>query len=377
MGTQLSMVLCLLLGATVATLMKPQPENEFSGHPHVLSDFSQDCHPNSDSEESQGVTVVTLPRIRFAGCRLLGESAYSAPGALVLFPELFVPMVMVPVGALAPSAPLRRAGSRLQRPTVFLPRSAAHALDPSVLSSLAYNAASDWHLPQAVTRTEASMAEVKSFVCKLIGIFFSYLAWVLGIILARTQSWHTWEFNSTSVRLVRIGLWEAIYFQTFNVSGATIELPVRAKINDSWVIPEEIRYGQDLILLANTMKSAVLIFSSLALLIEWVNNRYPEFLRIYYKFSTVFLFLGSICTMTAVIWNFLADASEQTALQFPPNFPVRKEMLTKKHLPSTLPLGLATSTFSLLSSIIFFSEMCFSKQTAQVFPLKAAKLPPE
>ncbi|XP_012585691.1 PREDICTED: uncharacterized protein LOC105854138 [Condylura cristata] len=212
---------------------------------------------------------------------------------------------------------------------------------------------------------------MKPFICKVTGVFFSYAAWALGIILARSQSWRMWEFKGSSISMVFIGLWEASYFQTFNISGSLIELPVHAKINQSWVIPEEIRYGQDMILLANTMKSVVLVFGSLALLINWVNSQYAEFLRTYYKLSACFLLVSCASTVSSVIWNFSVDTYGQSTLQFPRHFPVRTEMIVKRHFSYTLPLGITTGSISLVSASLFLSEFCYVKQTAQVRPLEA------
>lgn len=53
-----------------------------------------------------------------------------------------------------------------------------------------------------------------------------------------------------------------------NVSGIMVELPMYTMINSSWVISDEISYGQGLMLLANFMMSAALIFSTVALFVS-------------------------------------------------------------------------------------------------------------
>lgn len=220
-----------------------------------------------------------------------------------------------------------------------------------------------------------SQPELKYFFLKLLGLFFSYLAWALGICLASSRSWRVWEFNSNIVPLVFIGLWEAFYFQRFNISGSIVELPMHNRINGSWVISDEILYGQDLILLANFMKSVVLVFGSMALLVCWIHAPYPDFLRLCYNISAFFLVFSSSCTMITVSWNFAVDFYGETTLDFPPSFPTGKETLIRKHFSYVFPLGLTTGTLSLISAAMFFCETFSVKHWSQVKPMVVGKHP--
>lgn len=209
------------------------------------------------------------------------------------------------------------------------------------------------------------------------GLFFSYLAWAFGISLANSTSWRVWEFNSNIVPIVFIGLWDAFYLQKFNISGAIVELPMYCRINGSWVISDEIWYGQDLILLANFMKSTVLIFGSVALLVCWIHAPYPDFLRLCYNISAFFLTCSCSCTMITVSWNFAVDFYGQTTLDFPLRFPIGKEMLIRKHFSYVFPLGITTSTLSLISATMFFCETFSIKQWGKVKPVTVGKCPKE
>uniref|UniRef100_A0A4W2EPH5 Uncharacterized protein n=1 Tax=Bos indicus x Bos taurus TaxID=30522 RepID=A0A4W2EPH5_BOBOX len=174
----------------------------------------------------------------------------------------------------------------------------------------------------------------------------------LSADLAHSRSWRVWEFDSDIVSVVFIGLWEAFYQQKFNISGIMVELPMYSEINSSWVISNEISYGQGLMLLANFMMSVALIFSSVALFVSRIKAPYPDFLRLCYKASALLLFLSCTCITIAVSWNFTVDFYGQTTLDFPLTFPVEREMITNKRLSYVFPLGTATSI--LLFGIFIF-----------------------
>ncbi|XP_037677999.1 uncharacterized protein LOC119523305, partial [Choloepus didactylus] len=186
-----------------------------------------------------------------------------------------------------------------------------------------------------------------------IGLFLSYLSWAFGLVLANSRSWRVCEFDSTIVPVVFIGLWEAFYFQIFNICGSPVELPVYSQINMSWVISSEIAYGQDLMLLDNFMKSVALVFSSVALLVSWIDGPYPDFLRSCYNKAAIFLFLSCACTVATVSWNFAVDFFGQTTLNFPQNFPIDKDILMRKCLSYVFPLGIMTAFLSLIGSTMF------------------------
>nr|XP_020006870.1 uncharacterized protein LOC109674282 [Castor canadensis] len=210
---------------------------------------------------------------------------------------------------------------------------------------------------------------MKHWTCKLIGLLCSYTAWAVGLSLASSRSWRVWEFKSNAVQFVFIGLWEAYYYQKVNISGSMIELPIHSSINASWIISPEFYYGQDLILLANFMKSVVLIFSTEATMVSWIKDPYPDFLRSCYNISVFFLVLSSACTVGAVSWNYSVDFYGHTTLDFPDSFPIKKEALTKKHFSHVFPLGILTSSLSLFIAIMFLYEACSLKQWNKVQPM--------
>jgi hypothetical protein len=74
-----------------------------------------------------------------------------------------------------------------------------------------------------------------------------------------------------------------------------------------------------------------------------------------------------------VIWNYAVDFYGQTTLDFPGTFPVTKEALIKKHLSHVFPLGMLTATFSLISAVMFMSEIYAMKQGNRVKPVVLAK----
>jgi hypothetical protein len=189
------------------------------------------------------------------------------------------------------------------------------------------------------------------------GILCSLIAFVFGIILAKSKSWHVWEFENDTVQVLFIGLWEADYYQKFNISGSIVELPIHTTINESWIVPPELHHIRNLILLANFMKLGVLFFSMEAAFVSWMKALYPDFLRSCYKISTFFLILCSACTVVAVSWNHAVDFYVETTLDFPGTFPVKKEALTKKHFSYVLPLGVLTAIFSLFGATIFINKM--------------------
>lgn len=127
---------------------------------------------------------------------------------------------------------------------------------------------------------------------KLLGLCFTYVSWALGTGLAHSKSWRVWEFHSKVVPIMFLGLWEAFYLQNVvDESGIIVELSSFIKINESWVISDEISYGRELLLLDNLMKSVTLYFSSLAFFVTWTNGPYPEFVRSCYNISASFLYL--------------------------------------------------------------------------------------
>uniref|UniRef100_G1U3M7 Uncharacterized protein n=1 Tax=Oryctolagus cuniculus TaxID=9986 RepID=G1U3M7_RABIT len=213
------------------------------------------------------------------------------------------------------------------------------------------------------------LSEMKQWICKLIGLFFSYLSWAFGVSLVNSRSWRVWEFDSQTVPFVFIGFWEAFYYKRVNISGSVTEVPMSSTINASWVISTEIEYGRDLIVLPIFMKTTVLIFSTVAVLVSWIKAPYPEFIQMCYKISVFFLFTSCGCTFTVVIWNFIVDFYGQSTLDFPLTFPVDKEILIRKHFSYVFPAGISTATLSLVSATMFLCELCLAERRNRVKPL--------
>uniref|UniRef100_G3U4X6 Uncharacterized protein n=1 Tax=Loxodonta africana TaxID=9785 RepID=G3U4X6_LOXAF len=198
--------------------------------------------------------------------------------------------------------------------------------------------------------------EMKHFLRKLLGLLFSYMSWTCGIILAMSRSWRVWEVDSEIVPMVSIGLWEVFYIQDLNISGVLVKMGQVCVMDGSWALPDEITYAQELIVLANLMKSVVLSFGTTTLWVSWIKAPYPEFLRMYYRICTHLLLLSSCCTLSAVIWNFSADFSGETTFDFPESFPVKKEALIRERGSYVLPLAITTTFLSVISAFSFLFE---------------------
>ncbi|KAI5146867.1 Mitochondrial-Processing Peptidase Subunit Beta [Manis pentadactyla] len=222
---------------------------------------------------------------------------------------------------------------------------------------------------------QRSQPERKHFFVKMTGLLINILVWSLGIALASSRSWRVWEFDSNIAPVVFIGLWDAFYFHNMNISSSLAQLRMQSSLNGSWVLSDEIRYGRDLILLANCMVFVTFIFVSKALWVHWITDAHPEFLRFYYKIAASFLFLSSISDITAVTMNFYVDFYGQTTLDFPPSFPVKKEMLVRKRFTYVFPLGITTAVLSLISATLFFYDTCSIKWSNRVNAMPTAELP--
>ncbi|XP_021030312.1 uncharacterized protein LOC110303542 [Mus caroli] len=205
--------------------------------------------------------------------------------------------------------------------------------------------------------------EVKGFInekdCiyKLSRLFCSLAAFMLEILIASTLSWRLWEFDSNVVQFVSFGLWEAYYPQQFNISGKLTKMLVYTPIDSTWNISTEFMYAQNLIISAILMKPVVLLFSVMAIKISCMKNPLVEMQIYFYKISALTLSVSSMFTFVSVIWNHVVDLYGQTTLDFPYDFPVKKEALRSKHLTLVLPVGLLISTMSLFGVIMFLSEI--------------------
>ncbi|XP_040599742.1 uncharacterized protein LOC101840601 [Mesocricetus auratus] len=198
---------------------------------------------------------------------------------------------------------------------------------------------------------------VKEWIFRLSGFLCSLLSSAFGIILAGSRYWRLWEFDSDVVQLVYIGLWEAYYHQELQISGSVIRILVHSPVNSSWIISPEFRCAQKLILLAMFIKPVVVIFSSATIRVSIIKASVPEIQIVCYKCSVLILLLSSLCTVLSVTWNHVVDFYGETTFDFPPNFPVRKEDLIKKHHTHVFPIGVMTTTLSLLAMIMFLFEI--------------------
>ncbi|XP_052027520.1 uncharacterized protein LOC127675425 [Apodemus sylvaticus] len=200
-------------------------------------------------------------------------------------------------------------------------------------------------------------AGVKEWIFRVTGFFCSLLSSGLGMILASSKYWRLWEFDNKVIQLVYIGLWEAYYHCEVNYSGTETEILVHRPVNSTWTISPEFQFARNLIFLAMLINPVVVFFTSAAIRVSIIKASVPEIQIVCYKCSILILILSSICTIISVTWNHVADFYGETTLDFPPNFPVKKEALIKKHSTHVFPLGLLTTTLSLFSIIMFLFEI--------------------
>lgn len=209
--------------------------------------------------------------------------------------------------------------------------------------------------------------------CKILALGFSYLSWALSLAIANSTSWRVWEFDSDVIPIMFIGLWETFYVETLNVSDHMVNVSTYAKLNESWVTPDEIFYGQNLVLLANFVMPVALVFASLAVWASWIKAPFPGFTRAFYTIAALCLLFNCFCITLTVSWNFSVDFYGQTTLEFPPNFPVDKHMLINKRISYVLPLGITVASLLIISAVIFFVDMCSIKPRYQVKLRSVAK----
>lgn len=200
-------------------------------------------------------------------------------------------------------------------------------------------------------------AGAKEWIFRVTGFICSLLSSGLGIILASSKYWRLWEFDNNIVQFVYIGLWEAYYHWEFNYSGTESIILVHRPVNSTWTISPEFKCARNLIFLAMLIKPVVVIFSSASIRVSIIKASVPDIQIMCYKCSILILILSSLCTIISVTWNHVVDLYGETTLDFPPNFPVKKEALIKKHITHVFPMGLLTTTLSLLSIIMFLFEI--------------------
>ncbi|KAF6072975.1 hypothetical protein HJG60_009995 [Phyllostomus discolor] len=203
---------------------------------------------------------------------------------------------------------------------------------------------------------------------KRLALVLSYVSWAFSISIAISKSWRVWEFDSDVISTMYFGLWEASYMQKINMSGYMLKFPVSAVLNDSWNIPDEIYYGQDLILLTNFLTPVTLYFGSLAIWASWKNDLYPDFLQACYNISALFLVLSCFCITLTISWNFIVDIYGETTLDFPPGFPVGKDMVEAQRVSYVLPLGITSASLALVSALLFSYDWYSNVQWCQEKP---------
>ncbi|XP_007652051.2 uncharacterized protein LOC100761322, partial [Cricetulus griseus] len=200
---------------------------------------------------------------------------------------------------------------------------------------------------------------------KLIGLLSSLSALVFEIVNGISQYWRLWQFNNKVVQFVSFGLFEVCYPQEFNISGTVIKMLVHTPINSTWTISPEFKYAQTLLLCAILMKPIVMIFDAIAIKISCMQDPFLELQICCYKISALVLCVSSIFTCVAVSWNHFVDHYGQTSLDFPPDFPVKKEALIHKHYTAVFPIGLLTASMSLIGVIFYLSEINALKLQSQ------------
>ena len=114
------------------------------------------------------------------------------------------------------------------------------------------------------------------------------------------------------------------------------------------------------------MKLVVLIFSAIAINIGCMKDPFIEMQIYCYKMAALVLCVSSVFTFVSVSWNHIVDHYGQTTLDFPPDFPVKKEALISKHYTAVFPIGVLIATMSLFGVMFFLFEINSLKLKNQV-----------
>lgn len=203
---------------------------------------------------------------------------------------------------------------------------------------------------------------MKPLLLKTLAVALAYVSWVFSLVIANSLSWRVWEFESERIPIMHLGLWELCYLEVVNMSGQMLQVSVYTKFNSSWSLPNEIYYGQDLMLLANFLAPVALLFSTLAVWASWKQTPFPYFFRTCYNTAALHLLLSCFCVTLVVAWNFSMDLVGQTALEFPPKFLVNKSMILSKSVSYVLLLGSLASVSSFIGVILFAMDIYSSKK---------------
>ncbi|XP_031232496.1 uncharacterized protein LOC116095104 [Mastomys coucha] len=213
----------------------------------------------------------------------------------------------------------------------------------------------------------------KEYIYKLSGLFSSISTFVFEILIASSLCWRLWEFDNNDVQFVSFGLWEVYYPQQVNISGTLTTILVYTPIDSTWNISTEFLYAQNLIVWAILMKPVVLVFSIMAIKLSFMKDSLVDMQICCYKVSALILSVSSVFTFVSVTWNHMVDLYGQTTLDFPSDFPVKKEALRNKHLTAMLPVGLLIATMSVFGVIMFLSEIRYLKLQSPVKAKYASK----
>lgn len=105
------------------------------------------------------------------------------------------------------------------------------------------------------------------------------------------------------------------------------------------------------------MKPIVLILGAIAIKISCMKDPIVEMEKSCYKICAFILCVSSLFISVSVCWNHFVDHYGQTTLDFPCDFPVKKEALISKHYTGVLLLGVVTAIMSFFGVLFFLSEM--------------------
>ncbi|OBS59025.1 hypothetical protein A6R68_09850 [Neotoma lepida] len=114
--------------------------------------------------------------------------------------------------------------------------------------------------------------------------------------------------------------------------------------------------------------------NSVAIKISYMKDPFNEMKLFCYKMSAIIMSLSSIFIFVAVSLNHLVDIYGQITLDFPPDFLVKKEDLTKKYCKTVFPVVFLTASMSLFGVILFLYEMSSLTEQSQVKAQCAPKL---
>ncbi|XP_020861897.1 claudin-3-like [Phascolarctos cinereus] len=201
--------------------------------------------------------------------------------------------------------------------------------------------------------------KIRQFFSLMTATIFALVSWFLCIDVANSVYWRVWYFHSQKISIMWIGLWRFCYLQhSSNMQHKTV---VCMQINSSWVYPIEFHYGKDLITLPIFLQVTGMIFSLGAFLIIFKNEPYPHFIDTCHLIAGCCFILSSISVGVSVTWNTYMDLRGHSTLEFPRQFPVKMNKITKREIGLSFPMGISSAASSFISGIFFFCQTCCSK----------------